>query len=152
MIDHFPMSDCLHSDVAVRRGIDNTPNDEQLANIEETKLQMEVVRSLLGNEPIMVNSWFRSPKLNTAIGGSPSSAHMQGLAVDFTRKGQTPKESFMAILESNLLFDQLILEGVSKDSPGGIWVHIGFAETPRRQAMTCEFIGGHPIYKPFLEA
>jgi len=72
----------VHSNTAIRRGIDNIPNEEQLSNM---KLLAEKVfqplREWVG-KPIKINSFFRSPKLNTAIGGSSKSQHCKGQAID----------------------------------------------------------------------
>lgn len=110
---------------------DNTPNDDEVQNLIKTAVQMEAVRALLGNNPIAVSSAFRSERVNRAVGGSPTSAHRSGEAVDFVCPmfGNTAAVCH-AIAKSGIPFDQLIWEGS--------WVHIGFRHNgkPRRQVMT----------------
>lgn len=102
-------------------GLDNSPSVDELQVLMRTADQMERVRKLLGDNPIIVNSWFRSDAVNTKVGGVPNSQHRLGEAVDFT----CPK--FGSLIEvvqalksnsANLQYDQLIYE------PS--WVHISF--------------------------
>ena len=134
---NFSMDELTHSDTAARHGIDNTPNDNQKENLYKLAMEMEDVRELLNNKPIFCSSGFRCVELNTLIGSKKTSAHIKGLAADFTcRQFGTPNEIVFAIINSKIKFDQLILE--YPDSQSGGWVHISFCEdeeTPRRQAL-----------------
>ena len=87
---------------------------EYIANIARMTAQMEGVRSIL-QRPIVVTSWFRSPKLNAAIGGVPTSAHLKGLAVDFFAS----REDFRKLQEGPIGYDQLIYY------PNRFFIHIG---------------------------
>jgi zinc D-Ala-D-Ala carboxypeptidase len=91
------------------------------------------VRSLLGGVAIHINSSYRGPALNAAIGGSKTSAHMKGLAADFIAPSfGSVLEIAQAIAASGIVFDQLIHEY-------GTWVHIGLAatgKTPRQQKLS----------------
>lgn len=110
---------------------DNTPNDQEVQNLIKTAVQMEAVRALLGNNPVVVSSGFRSERVNRAVGGSSTSAHRSGEAVDFVCVGfGNVTQVCHAIANSSIPFDQLIWEGS--------WVHIGFRHhgKPRRQVMT----------------
>ena len=79
---HITYAEAIHSNTAKRKGIDNTPNPTQLENMKITAEKVfEPLRSWVGG-PIKVNSFFRSPELNTAIGGVPSSQHCKGQAID----------------------------------------------------------------------
>jgi hypothetical protein len=119
----------------VRR--DNTPNTKQLDNLKRTALLMEDVRTLLGT-PIRVNSGFRSDAVNKAVGGSTTSAHSYGYAIDFTSaKYGTPYEVACAIRDSGIKYDQLIYEGT--------WVHISFDPRMRQQTLTAKF-GKKTVY------
>lgn len=132
--EHFTIEELTHSDIAVRKGIDNTPNAEALANLAELALSLEKVRDLLG-VPIHINSAYRSPKLNSATGGSSTSAHMTGQAADFVApQFGTPKEIAIEIAASDIQFDQLIFEGA--------WVHFGIRGDMRHQILTATFNGG----------
>lgn len=121
---HFTLEELTHSQQAVRARIDNTPDRNALLNLTEMASLLESVRKLLGEYPINISSGYRCNKLNTLIGGSKSSQHLQGLAVDFICPGYgTPKEICQSLLDSGLKFDQMIYEGT--------WVHLSLAEPAR---------------------
>lgn len=143
LTEHFTLEELTFSDLAVRYGIDNTPNAEQIANLAELAAGLEEVRALLGDKPIHINSGYRCPVLNKNVGGSDKSAHMSGLAADFTC-GQfgKPESIVAAIAGSSILFDQCIHEGT--------WVHFAVGGANRKQAMTATFDEyGRATYKPF---
>ena len=129
---NFSMDELTHSDTAARHGIDNTPNDNEKENLYKLAMEMEDVRELLNNKPIFCSSGFRCVELNTLIGSKKTSSHIKGLAVDFTcRQFGTPNEIVFALINSNIPYDQVILEFDR-------WVHISFCEdeeAPRRQAL-----------------
>lgn len=110
-------------------GLNNSPNAQQLANLKATAQAMEAVRKLLG-APITVNSAFRSAAVNRAVGGSPTSAHAHGFAVDFVcPKFGDPMTICKAIAASGIKFDQLIMEK-------NRWVHLGFGPGSRQQVLS----------------
>lgn len=112
------------------RGIDNNPSGTELANLKVTASKMEEVRALLGY-PINVNSGYRSPGVNKAVGSTAkNSEHMQGKAVDFIcPKYGNPRQIVEKIKSSNISFNQLILEFDS-------WVHISFSPgTDKKQVL-----------------
>lgn len=130
---HFHLDEFTVSQEAARRGIDNTPTDEVIPRLELLARHLELVRTILGGHPIILTSGYRCDELNTAIGGSRTSAHLRGDAADFIcpRFG-TPLAICRALaIQEDLPFDQLIEEGG--------WVHLGFAREgarPRRQVLT----------------
>lgn len=139
--EHFSLAEMTASETAARKGIDNTPGPEVLAALKIAAKGMERVRGLLG-QPIHVNSGYRSPALNRAIGGSKTSAHCLGYAVDFICPGfGSPLEVCKAINTSLIDFDQLIWEA-------GEWTHISFEPRLRHQVLTMR--GGK--YLPGLAA
>jgi uncharacterized protein YcbK (DUF882 family) len=129
---YFALDEMIASQTATRRHIDNTPNSEQLQNLKETCMQADKVRAFLGG-PMFISSGFRSAKLNAAIGGARTSSHLRGEALDFTCPSfGTPKEVFVALSNSGILFDQLILEYPEST---GAWVHIGFGSEMRNEKL-----------------
>ena len=109
--DHITYAEAIHSETAKRKGIDNTPNPNQ---IEAMKLLAEKVfeplREWVGG-PIKVNSFFRSPELNTAIGGSKTSQHCKGQAIDIDDVyGYKTNSEMYHWIKENLSFDQMIWE------------------------------------------
>lgn len=129
--EHFNLSEFLRSETAARMGIQNTPDDSQLANLQANALRMEAVRELL-DVPLHISSGLRVLQLNRAIGSKDTSAHVDGRATDFEAPDfGEPLKVCHAIAASDIAFDQLIWEHT--------WTHIGWArdgETPRRQVLT----------------
>jgi len=129
---NFSMDELTHSDTAARHGIDNTPNEDEKDNLYKLAMELENVRKLLNNKPIYVSSGYRCLALNELLGSKRTSAHIRGLAVDFTcRQFGTPNEIVFALINSDIPYDQVILEFNQ-------WVHLSFCEdekTPRRQAL-----------------
>ena len=138
----FWLSEFLRSDTAVRRGLDNVPKALELANIRNVLAPgMQRVRNALG-QPVLITSGYRSPEVNRAVGGSPSSQHMSGLAADFVcPQFGLPRTVVQYLMEraGEIRFDQLIWEGS--------WVHISFAPAaPRGEVLTAHFRGGSVTY------
>lgn len=131
LTQHFNLHEATYSAKAISLELDNQPNERELETIKITAAKMELVRKVLGNRPIIVTSWFRSPKLNQAVGGSPTSQHQRGEAVDFKcpRFG-SPRAICLKLMQhrEELGYDQIILEPT--------WVHISFTDgQPRRQEL-----------------
>lgn len=133
--EHFTLKEATFSRTAEDRKIENIPDAEQLERMKFTAAKMELVRELLGNNPIKINSWFRGPELNRAVGGVPTSQHARGEAVDFTSAWFGSARDICLFLQKKkgiLEYDQLILEPA--------WVHISFTLTnPRMNELT--FLG-----------
>lgn len=142
---YFSRAELTASDTATRRGIKNDPPADVLAKLQDTAERMDHVREVLG-KPIIVSSGYRSPALNKVIGGSNTSHHTLGYAVDFTCPGfGTPLDVARHIRDAGIRFDQLIYEF-------GSWVHISFAPQMRRQLLTAKKINGKTVYEVGLNA
>jgi zinc D-Ala-D-Ala carboxypeptidase len=127
---HFSLAEFIRSDTAERYKLDNTPPPEVRDRLQRTAEMMEQVRDLLGGFSIRINSGYRGPAVNKAVGGVDSSAHTQGWAVDFICPDfGSPFQVCEKIVASGLLFDQLIHEY-------GRWTHLSFAPTMRRQPLS----------------
>lgn len=140
---HFTLEEMYASETAERTGINNVPSDNIKRVITDITIpNMELVRAILGNNSITINSCYRGPTLNRFLNGAQTSAHLQGFAVDFTCKAFGTPEQITRILElSNLKYDQLIYEGT--------WVHISFAPAMRQQTLTATFSKGKVAYSEF---
>lgn len=125
---HFSLEELIHSQTADRKGIDNTPSQKVLANLQRLAEGLEHVRSVL-NYPILISSGYRCLQLNSLLGSKPSSAHTRGLAADFICPSYgTPSKVMEALVNSDIQYDQCILEYDR-------WIHIAFADEgyePRR--------------------
>ncbi len=133
---NFSMKEVVYSLTAVRRGIDNTPPTDEIRNaIQLTAQGMELIRSSLGGLPIKINSWYRCPALNKAVGGVVSSQHLRGEAVDFVCP-----EFGSTVDIVRFLADKLTLFGIDQIIEEGTWVHVSFTQSPRHQILS--FKGG----------
>lgn len=134
MTTHFSFEELTASNKAKLLNLNNTPNAEHLANLKILANGLEQIRALL-NAPMSINSGYRSPAVNSAVGGVADSAHLSGYAADFTAaQFGTPLQIVEFLKNSNLQFDQIIQEGT--------WVHVSFAPAMRRQVLTAHFRNG----------
>lgn len=139
---NFTLNEVTRSATASSRGIDNSIPLGYRYNVGRTAEMMEHVRAFLGGDSITITSWFRCPMLNAAIGGSETSRHPEGLAVDWKPTVLLLEEAFERLAAWAMPFDQLILEG-TKDGAG--WIHLGLSsKNPRRQVLraTGDTLGG----------
>lgn len=144
---HFTLDEMIHSDTALLNGFDNSPNSDELLNLQRVAETMEKIRALLDNKPVRVTSGFRSERVNQAVGGVWNSAHRLGLACDFVCPSfGTPKQVAKKLEPhiKELDIDQLIYETAG----GAVWVHMGLStSTPRAQALTFNAAGYTPGIK-----
>ena len=126
---HFTLDELTHTD---HRELDNTPNEQELANLNRLAAFLEEVKTVLGGKPIMVNSAFRSKAVNDAVGSKDTSQHRVGCAADLRVPGMTPDEVVKAVIASGIGYDQVIREFDR-------WTHVSIPNatngTPRRQAL-----------------
>ncbi len=117
---NFKFKEVIQSETAQRYGIDNTPSPLAVLNLFElVKKVLQPIRTHIGSY-IILTSGFRSLSLNTKVGGDNSSQHMKGEAADFIVPGHNLEEIWLwIVLQSNLKFDQVILEF-------GDWIHISY--------------------------
>ena len=122
---HISYKEGVRSNTATRRGIDNTPNDEQLNCMEKIAEEVfEPLRAYVGG-PIKINSFFRCPELNKAIGGSSKSQHCKGQAMDIDDTfGKCTNAEMYHFIKEHLDFDQMIWEFGDDDNPD--WVHVSY--------------------------
>ena len=132
---HISYKEGVYSNTAIRVGINNDPNDEQLENMELIANEVfEPLRVWVGG-PIKINSFFRSPELNTAIGGSGKSQHCKGQAIDIDDTfGKATNAEMYYWIKENLDFDQMIWEFGDDENPN--WVHISYV-SPRENRNRC---------------
>ena len=144
---HISYREGVYSITAIRLGLDNTPNDEQLDNMELVAEEVfEPLRSWVGG-PIKINSFFRSPKLNTAIGGSSKSQHCMGQAIDIDDTfGRATNAEMYHFIKNHLDFDQIIWEFGDDDNPD--WVHVSFVsqEENRNRCLRASRKNGKTTY------
>ena len=150
--ENFTLSEMTKSETALRHGLENTPGEAEIANLQalaENVLQR--VRDHYGRG-VKVNSGFRHPEVNAAVGGSKTSDHCRGQAADIEIPGVANAE-LAEWIRDNLEFRQLILEFYTPGVPDSGWVHVSFVEGDnKKQVMTALKENGKTVYKPGLIA
>jgi zinc D-Ala-D-Ala carboxypeptidase len=149
---NFTLSEFSKSQTALRLDIDNTPQGEHLeAATALFENVVQAVRDQFG--PTTINSGYRGPELNKAVGGSATSQHCKGEAVDIEVPG-TANAEVAQWIHDNLEFDQLILEFYTPGILDSGWVHVSYKAdgNNRKQALTAMKEGGKTVYKPGLIA
>ena len=131
MTPHFTLAELTHTD---HRTLDNTPDAQQLANLQRLAEFLETVKTTLGGKAVIITSGYRSKAVNDAVGSKDTSQHRQGLAADFRVPGMAPDAVVRAIISAKLPFDQIIREYDA-------WTHISIADKPRRQALIIDKAG-----------
>ena len=129
---HISEKEATKSVTALRLGIDNTPNGDSISNMKlVAEMVFEPLRQWVRG-PIKINSFYRSPALNEAIGGSSKSQHCQGRAMDIddVYGHKTNKEMFDWI-KNNLDFDQMIYEFGNEENPD--WVHVSYVSEDKNR-------------------
>ena len=146
---NFSLQELIKSDTAIRMGIDNNPNADQM---EKLKLLCEnilqPVRDHFGR--VKVTSGFRSPELCIAINSSANSQHAKAEAADFECMGVDNAE-LADWIKRELPYDQLILEFYTPGEPNSGWIHCSYTEgLPRKQFLHAFRSEGKTKYKPIL--
>jgi len=123
---HITLEEAINSPTALRLKIDNNPSDIvlELMKLVAEKC-FEPLREWYG-KPIKVNSFYRSLNLNKAVGGSATSQHVKGEAIDLTGGSKEENKKILDWCKVNLVFDQLINEY------DYTWIHISYSKTKNR--------------------
>jgi hypothetical protein len=135
---HFTLEELTTTD---HRQFDNTPNPDELANLNRLAKFLEQVKTVLGGKPVMINSAFRCKQVNDAVGSKDTSQHRVGCAADIRIPGMTPDEVVKTIMAAGLGYDQIIREFDR-------WTHISIPnnpeDKPRQQALIIDRSGTRP--------
>jgi len=148
---HISLKEATHSATAKRNGIDNSPTEAHLCNMQDVAHKLfEPVREHF-NVPIAITSFYRSNALNEAIGGSKTSQHSTGEAIDIDADvyGRVTNGQLFDYIRSNISFDQLIYEFGDDSNPD--WVHFSYNTTGknRNQVLRAYRMGGKTVYKNY---
>jgi hypothetical protein len=149
---NFTLKELTKSDTATRLGLDNTPGEAEIENLKtlcENVLQR--VRDHFGKS-VTVNSGYRSPESNAAVGGSKTSDHCKGQAADIEIEG-IPNPELAQWIMDNCDYTQLILEFYTQGQPNSGWVHVSFdPDNLKMQELTAVKVAGKTQYLPGLQA
>jgi zinc D-Ala-D-Ala carboxypeptidase len=149
---NFSLHELTKSETALRMGFDNTPDDEATENLRLLcEKVLQPVRDHFG-KGVKVNSAYRSPESNAAVGGSKTSDHCKGMAADIEIPGVANAELAQWIMD-NLEYTQLILEFYTPGIPDSGWVHVSFDQSNlKNQELTATKVAGKTTYLPGLVA
>lgn len=144
---NFNLSEFTKSQTATRKNIKNIPNDQVISSLRMLCINvLEPIRSAFG--PVVINSGYRNPTLNKAIGGAKNSQHVLGQAADIEIQ-RVSNVKLAKWIENNLGYDQLILELYDPtEGPMSGWVHVSWVGSGNRQStITAKRVSGRIIYE-----
>jgi hypothetical protein len=150
---HLALSEVIRSETAKRNGISNMPTEQHIANFKLLAENIfEPIREHFG-VPIHISSGYRSKELNTAIKGSLTSLHCEGLAIDIDMDGSAngvTNRMVFDYIKDNLNFDQLIAEYPVSGNPA--WVHVSYKSTSKQRKQVLKAIkqNGQTKYIPYV--
>jgi uncharacterized protein YcbK (DUF882 family) len=146
---NFTLSELIKSDTAIRKGINNNPNAEQIEKLKALcENILQPVRDHFGR--VKVTSGFRSVDLCLAIGSSSNSQHAKAEAADFEVIGVDNAE-LADWIKDNLPYDQLIVEYYTPGEPNSGWIHCSYvADQPRASYLWAYRSEGKTKYKPII--
>jgi zinc D-Ala-D-Ala carboxypeptidase len=149
---NFTLQELIKSHEAVRKGLDNAPSPEIISNLQElSNMVLQPVRDHFGKS-VTVNSGYRSPEVNTAVGGSKTSDHCKGQAADIEIVG-VPNAELAEWIRDNLVFTQVILEFYTQGVPDSGWVHVSYDPANlKKQSLTAVKQNGKTVYLQGLVA
>ena len=149
---NFTLKELTKSDTATRLGLDNTPDEQALENLKTLcDMVLQPVREHYGKS-VTVNSAYRSPESNAAVGGSKTSDHCKGMAADIEIVGVANADLAQWIMD-NLEYTQLILEFYTPGIPDSGWVHVSYdPNNLKKQELTAMKVAGKTQYVPGLVA
>ena len=142
---HISYKEATRSNTALRRGIDNIPDVEELENMKLIAEKVfEPLRKWVGG-PIKINSFYRSPELNVAIGGSKKSQHCHGQAIDLDDTyGHRSNASMFHHIRYSLDFDQMIWEFGDDKNPA--WVHVSYVSEEKNLFLLNDYLYKFQFY------
>lgn len=149
---NFTLSEMTKSETALRLGLPNDPEPEHLENMKTlAEKVLQPVRDHFARG-VKVNSAYRHPDVNRAVGGSTTSDHCRGMAADIEIPG-VPNAELAEWIQENCEFRQLILEFYTPGIPDSGWVHVSYNEADnKKQVLTAMKENGKTVYKPGLIA
>jgi hypothetical protein len=147
---NLTLAEVTRSESAKRKGISNEPTAEHLENFKKLAEKVfQPIREHFG-VPIHISSGYRSKALNAAIGGSATSQHCSGEAIDIDMDGSTvTNKQVFDYIKDNLVFDQMIWEFGTDKNPD--WVHVSYESTgkQRKQILKAVKVNGKTSYVPY---
>jgi zinc D-Ala-D-Ala carboxypeptidase len=147
---NLSLAEVMRSETAKRKGVSNMPTEAHIANFKLLAEKVfQPIREHFG-VPIHISSGYRSAALNKAVGGSATSQHCTGEAIDIDMDGTSvTNRQIFDFIKDNLEFDQCIFEFGTEENPD--WVHVSYESTgkQRKQILRAKKVGGKTVYVPY---
>tara|TARA_R100001443_G_scaffold24077_1_gene36203 strand:- start:151 stop:612 length:462 start_codon:yes stop_codon:yes gene_type:complete len=124
--EHISWTEAIRSNTAKKHEIENIPNQSQIVNMKSIAKNIFEPLRTWANEPIRINSFFRSPELCIKIKSKPTSQHTKGQALDIDAMGEKTNGELFEYIKENLNFDQLIWEHGDNENPD--WIHVSYVD------------------------
>lgn len=152
LTENFSLAEMIKSETALRHGLDNNPGETEINNLRTLCEQiLQPVRTAY-QRGVKVNSGYRAPDVNAAVGGSRTSDHCKGQAADIEIPG-IPNADLAQYIADNFEFTQLILEFYTPGVPDSGWVHVSYdPNNLKKQVLTAMRENGRVVYKAGLIA
>jgi len=152
LTNNFSLKELTVSETATRKGLDNTPNEQVIANLKTLAENiLQPIRDHFGKS-VKVNSGYRSPEVNASVGGSKTSDHCKGQAADIEITG-VANGDLANYIADNFKFTQVILEFYTQGVPNSGWVHVSYDSNDLKcQCLTAVKQGGKTVYLPGIQA
>lgn len=150
LTEHFNWGEVITSDTAKRLGLNNTPTSEAISNLKALFTNVIEPLRVAYCKPLQINSGYRSPAVNKAVGGVATSQHTTGQACDIepVEPGHEKEFALFVLSKINELpIDQVIIEFADKEGRPN-WIHISHTANPRRNALLAEKQNGKTVYIP----
>jgi hypothetical protein len=148
--ENLSLAEVIRSETAKRKGVSNMPTLEHIENFKKLAENIfQPIREHFG-KPIHISSGYRSAALNKAIGGSKTSQHCSGEAVDIDMDGTSiTNAQIFNYVKDNLVFDQMIWEFGTDKNPD--WVHVSYKANgaQRKQILKAVKVNGKTSYVPY---
>jgi hypothetical protein len=150
--EHLDLSEVTRSETAKRKGVSNEPTPEHLENFKKLAEHVfEPIRTHFG-VPIHISSGYRSKALNAAVGGSATSQHCKGEAIDIDMDGSSngvTNKMVFDYIKANIKFDQMIWEFGTDTAPD--WVHVSYDSDGKQRGQILKAIksNGATKYLPY---
>lgn len=151
--EHLDLSEVTRSETAKRKGVSNEPTPEHLENFKKLAEHVfEPIRKHFG-VPIHISSGYRSKALNAAVGGSATSQHCKGEAIDIDMDGSSngvTNKMVFDYIKANIKFDQMIWEFGTDNAPD--WVHVSYDSDGKQRGQILKAIksNGATKYVPYI--
>ena len=152
LTENFSLHEMTKSETALRHGLDNSPGEQEIENLRRLcEHVLQPIRDAYGRG-VKVNSGFRHPDVNAAVGGSRTSDHTRGMAADIEIPG-VANYDLAKYIEDYFDYTQLILEFYTPGIPDSGWVHVSYdPNNLKKQSLTAMRENGKTVYKPGLIA